>query len=165
MTPNNSLKIPKQVYPTDEDYELDMNDFRVSRMVLNKYGLQISSHPIQRAYITDESLIKFMDQDKYKKNSPDGLNEMDMLHDLSVLLNLKCIGMVEYNGEIISKWVKDNKDRFKWFDDYDRLSRDTYVYVNHWYKKDYEDNKGFMEEMGIEDKYGDNMGWFWEGEY
>ena len=166
MTPNNSLKIPKKVYPTDEDYELEKSDFITSHMVLDKYGLKVQNNPYPLC-IADKSLIKFMNQDKYKNNSPDGLNEMDMLKDLSVLLNLKCMSFLEYTGELISKWINDNEDRFSWMDkdDYDRLSRDAYVYVNHWYKKDYENNKGFMEEMGIEDKYGDNMGWFWVGEY
>eukprot|EP01050_Picozoa_sp_SAG11_P011228 SAG11_NODE_1176_length_5600_cov_8.953827_1_plen_123_part_00 len=119
---------------------------------------------------TDSSIIKFLSQEKYN-HAPDRLNGMDALKDLSYLANLKCLSFLHYNGEVVNKWVKNNPDRFGGVideEDYENLSYNAYVYVNHFYQKDWEENMNdylYHKGEGVEDKYGDNLNWFWAREF
>ena len=113
-----------------------------------------------------QDLISFLNR---KRGS--GLSR---LHRLASVMNHPGLFMCDYEGEEIDKWVKEHEDLFSDITDEehrDILIRHSPVYINHYGKKDEDDDE--MNEYVIEKypedrlgkQYKDNMLWFWAGEF
>lgn len=146
---------------------------------------------------TDESIINFLDtiidgkkfcgldigckkpEYKNKVGIPVGLYRLRMLS--CCLHRSDMMGFTHYNGGVINRWVQKNKSKFigkclgsLTKDEWETLSSNAYVYVNHFFKNDmdesFEMNKYCWENMTEEEKLQqidrcDNLLWFWRCEF
>ena len=145
-----------------------LNDFKKSRKVLQEqYNIRLD--PLWGGGISFNTydLINFLDREKGA-----GITR---LRKLSVLMCMDGLGMVDYNaGLSVNKWAMENEELFSelYLVDKDRIcSGDAGIYVNS-YGNGYDaDMNEYCEAEYPEDEvkrckeYGDDMLWFWLGEY
>ena len=146
------------------------NDFRQSRKVLQeRYNIRIDKLWGGGIRFNTYDLINFLDREKGS-----GLTR---LRKLSVLMNMDGLGMVDYDADIsVNKWAMENEELFSelYLVDKDRIcSGDAGIYVNSYGKTRplTDDEWSYCEAEYPEDEvkrckeYGDDMVWFWVGEY
>ena len=74
------------------------------------------------------------------------------------------------SGDNVNTWVRNNNEKFNLDeDDMSNLEWHSYVFVNHYYCREWGDNEMndyFLNGLeGTKDKHKDNMAWFWGREF
>ena len=147
-----------------------VENFKKARDVLHKHNIHIQPNDgtvcMELMFNTYE-LINFL--------NTEGGSGLTRLRKLSVLLNQDGMGLVDYNAsQSVNKWVSNNENLFTELPEEDMLricSSDCGVYVNNYGKDPDDDMNSYCEAEYPKDEvercksYGDNMLWFWVGEY
>ena len=169
-SPSGKFQFIKYIYP-EEKYNF-MRDSKVverrdksMKFLATKCGIRFhdgygTDGPTQISF-DDETITAFLD--KYE----DGLMA---LKDLSYLVHLKAITWIHYSGDNVNTWVRNNNEKFNLDeDDMSNLEWHSYVFVNHYYCREWGDNEMndyFLNGLeGTKDKHKDNMAWFWGREF
>jgi len=121
-----------------------------------------------------EIMFQTNDLIKYLNNHEGG--GLKRIQDLSSLICQEGLGIVDYHGDSINKWVRSHEDLFHDVDpehiEKGRL-HDITVYMNYAGRQDGERDElneyiktaYSQEELEKANQYNDGMSWYWIGEY